>query len=438
MLHNRIKHVISSALAIVLTIGGSLAVGAVKAPDKVYSPHVCVYNTEYSKVVYARGADEKVPPGPTAKTMTAILALEHFSKDRSAVVTVSPSALNGIYGSAVIGLKSGETIPAYDLIHAVLIGGYSDAANALACAISGSTSSFAVKMNKRAKELGAVSTLYQNPTGLDEKGAYTTAYDTAVIAAYAVTLPDFTDICAMTAYTIPATNVSEERKIYTRNMLILNNGENPYHYSDARGVCAGFTDDAGYCAVSTVVSGFSYSCAVLGAEKNGDVIQSYKDVKTLLSWAKNNFEAKKLIDTASIIAEIPVELSSERNYVTAVPKNAIYSFMDKDADVSRVERSYALTVESLEAPVKKGTSVGTLTLTLDGEVLGSCELVTKLEAERSAWLALKKAISGSSGTFWIAVLLLAILCTAVATVRFLLICKKAKKRKLHKSTAFFR
>lgn len=429
MLHRRIKIAITSALAVFLAICGAIPIGAATAPENVSSPHICVYNAEYSKVVYERGADDKVAPGPTAKTMTAILALEYFAGNRDAVVTVSPSALKGIYGSAVIGLKAGETIRATDLIYAVLIGGYSDAANALACAVAGSQSAFAVKMNKRAKELGATSTMYQNPTGLDEKGAYTTARDTAIIASYAVTLPGFAEICSTTAYTIPASDVSEERKIYTRNMLISNSGDNPYHYADARGVCAGFTDEAGYCATSTVISGFSYSCAVMGAEKSGDIIQSYKDVKVLLSWAKNNFEAKKIIDTSSVIAEIPVTLSAERNFVTVVPQNAIYAFMDKDADLTRIEYEYTLCAESLEAPVRKGTVAGTLTLSLDGEVLGSCELVTKLDAERSAWIALKTAIAGSSGIFWIAVLCLVIFCTAVAIVRFLLICKKAKKRK---------
>ena len=38
-------------------------------------------------------------------------------------------------------------------------------------------------MNDKAKELGLKNTFYKNPTGLDEDGHFSSAYDLAIIAS---------------------------------------------------------------------------------------------------------------------------------------------------------------------------------------------------------------------------------------------------------------
>lgn len=394
----------------------------------VNSGNICVYNTEYKTVVYEKNAGERLSPGPTAKIMTAIVALEYFSGDLEKTVTVSPAALKGIYGSAVIGLAENEQVRAIDLIYATVVGGASDAANAIACAISGSPSSFAVKMNQKAKELGAADTLYQNPSGLDEKGAYTTARDTAIIAAYALTVPKLVEIANTSAYKIPKTDKSDARTVYTRNMIITNNGTNKYYYSEAKGLSAGYTDEAGYCAVAALQSGFTYVCVAMNAQKaaNGD-IGSYIDVKNLLGWAKNNFAAKKVLDKSQVITELPVELSSDRSYVTVVPQSNIYAFLPADADVSALEKIVVLQKEKLTAPVKRGEYVGDVVVFLGDTELGATQLVTKLDAQRSAWLAFKNAVFDKFGIFSVAVVALIAFCVIFAAVRFVRLVKKAGK-----------
>lgn len=395
---------------------------------EVNSQNICVYNTEYKTAVFEKNADGKISPGPTAKIMTAIVALEYFSSDLQRTVKVSPAALKGIYGSAVIGLVENEEIRAIDLIYATVVGGASDAANAIACAIAGSPSSFAVKMNEKAKALGAVDTLYQNPSGLDEKGAYTTAHDTALVAAYALTVPRLVEIANTTAYKIPKTDKSDVRTVYTRNMLITNNGTNKFYYSEAKGLSAGYTDDAGYCAVAAIQGGFTYVCVAMNAEKasTGD-IGSYIDTKNLLGWAKGNFASKKVLDKSQVITELPVELSSDRNYVTIVPQTSVYAFLPIDADVSTLEKIVVLQKEKLTAPVKRGEYVGDVVVFLGDKELGSSPLVTKLDAQRSAWLSFKNAVFDKFGIFSVAVISLIAFCVIFAVVRFYKFIKKASK-----------
>lgn len=365
--------------------------------------------------------------------MTAAIALEYFSGNPEQLVTVSPAALKNIYGSTVIGLSAGEEIRAIDLIYATLVGGASDASNALACAISGSVSAFAVKMNEKAKSLGAVSTQYQNATGLDEKGARTTARDTALIAAYAYNVPGFLEISDTHSYKIPKTSVSAERNVYTRNFLLASYSEYIYLYGKAEGMNAGFTDEAGYCVVSSVSEkSYSYICVAMGSQKDaGGTIGGYGDVKKLLEWSLGNFQTKKILDRAQIVTEIPVELSSDRNYVTVVPANDVYAFLPSDEDISSIRKDIVLDSDSLTAPVKRGTKVGTLTLTLNGNTVGSCELITKLDAERSGWLALKAALASAAGSklFIGAIIALILFCLLFAFVRIFIFMKKAKRRR---------
>ena len=58
-----------------------------------------------------------------------------------------------------------------------------DATVALAEYVAGSEEEFVKLMNQKAKELGLKNTTFKNPTGLDEEGHYSTAYDLAILAS---------------------------------------------------------------------------------------------------------------------------------------------------------------------------------------------------------------------------------------------------------------
>lgn len=426
MMSCRMKKVLSGLFAVCFLLPLTLFSAAGEYSGETSGTHICVYNSEYSTFVYEKSADEKIAPGPSAKIMTAVLALEYFAGDLERRVTVSSSALNNIYGSTVIGLKQGETVRAIDLIYAVLVGGASDAAGTLACAIAGSTASFAVKMTEKAHALGATSTVYQNPTGLDARGAVTTPRDTAIIAAYAVTVPRFAEICNTSAYKIPATDMSDAKTVYTRNMLISGDPSNIYRYSESSGICVGYTDEAGYCAVSMIYGNYTYICVAMGAADAGG---AYTDVKNLLSFSKNNYEAKKILDKSQIITEIPVELSADRSYVTVIPEKNLYAFLPKDTDISAVKYETVITDEKLTAPVLRGDGVGEIILSLDGREIGRCALTAKFSVPRSGWLSFWAAVKNNLGILVVGVIIAAAVCAAFVFVKIHSFDKKAGLKK---------
>ncbi|MBR7161787.1 MAG: D-alanyl-D-alanine carboxypeptidase [Clostridia bacterium] len=350
--------------------------------DTLSSENIVVYNVDMGFSVYQKNYHEKVAPGGSVKIMTAILALEFFENRLDTLITVPSGALRGLEGSAVLSLKENEEISALDLIHATLVAGMNDAANTLAFAIGGNMKNFIDLMNAKAKELGAFNTLYLNATGLSSS-AYTTAYDTARIAAYAYENPLFMEICSKRTYVVSETNLHPAVTIYTRNSFLT--PQSNYYYRYAEGISAGYSNEDGAQLVCAASHGnYTYVCVAFGSKKNGSgTIGGYSDVKNLLGWASTNFAERKVLDRSQIICELPVRAGKDVAHVLVVPYKSVYAFLDKDADLSKVTVSEQLYYEKLDAPVQKGDCVGSLTVLLDGIPVGSTPLIAKSNVRRS-------------------------------------------------------
>ena len=374
------KRVFSLLFVLLFLFAFSLPLHAAAYESDLLSEAVSVYNAELDVFVFAKNAAKVISPAP-AKLMTALIAAEYFSGRMHAVTTVSSAALKNLEGSAVLNLKTGEVIAVEHLLHAVLIAGMSDAANALAIEIAGSISSFVKLMNEKAKELGAENTIFSSATGLEQSGSVTTAEDTARIAAAIYQNADLRAILAKRYYVVPATNIHESVTIYTRNMLTSPQSE--YYNKSVLGISAGFSDSYGYAIMAAAESNFPYICVCYGeAKTDGGKIAAYLETSALLAWAKQNFAELKLLDAARIIAEIPISGGRDIGHVLVVPKNAVYAYLDVDTDLSKISLSPTYE-ERLKAPVKKGAVVGEVTILLDGKPIAQTELVTKNAVKKS-------------------------------------------------------
>ena len=128
------KRVFSLLFVLLFLFAFSLPLHAAAYESDLLSEAVSVYNAELDVFVFAKNAAKVISPAP-AKLMTALIAAEYFSGRMHAVTTVSSAALKNLEGSPVLNLKAGEVIAVEHLLHAVLIAGMSDAANALAIEI---------------------------------------------------------------------------------------------------------------------------------------------------------------------------------------------------------------------------------------------------------------------------------------------------------------
>ncbi|MBQ3489089.1 MAG: D-alanyl-D-alanine carboxypeptidase [Clostridia bacterium] len=364
--------------------------------DTLSSESIVVYNIDLGVSVFRKNHREKFSPGSTAKIMTALLALEYFENRLDTLVTVPYAALRGLEGSAVLSLKENEEISVLDLIHATLIAGMNDAANTLALAIGGNMKNFTDMMNRKAEEIGAFDTCYFNATGLSSSG-YTTAYDTARIAAYAYENDLFMEISSKRFHTVAQTNLHPAVTVYTRNSFLTPKSE--YYYRYAEGISAGYSNEEGAQLVCAASHGnYAYVCVAFGSKKDaGGTIGGYGDVKNLLSWSSGNFAERKILDRSQIICEMPVRAGKDVAHVLVVPYKSVYAFLDKDTDLSKITLSEQLYYEKLDAPVQKGDCVGFVTILLDGIPIGTAPLIAKSNIRQSTggslMLALEKVVT---------------------------------------------
>ena len=134
------------------------------------------------RVLWEKNGYKELPMASTTKIMTLLVALENGNKND--IVTVSSKASS--QPKVRMNLKKGEEIKLEHLLYALMLNSFNDAAVAIAEHISGTVEDFTNLMTERAKELGAYSTSFKTPSGLDADGHFSTAFDMAIITKEAL------------------------------------------------------------------------------------------------------------------------------------------------------------------------------------------------------------------------------------------------------------
>lgn len=248
-------------------------------------------------------------------------------------------------------------------MHVLLIPSANDAANVLACHISGSVENFSELMNSKAKELGATHTHFVNPSGIHNDDHYTTARDMSLIGKYAYSLDTIREIASNTEYELPPLEDGTERKFKTTNTLITKDHSAYYEY--ATGLKTGYTDKAQSCIVSTAKKDdMELMCVVLGGQKI-TYNTSYRDIDchTLFDYGFNNFKYTTVCEKNNNL-----DLSLEQN-VPDILKESNIAFSDDISLLANTNNKITHTIDwndNLKLPIEKKSVVGTITYTIDG------------------------------------------------------------------------
>lgn len=158
-----------------------------------------LFDITNNETLYAKNVHEKLYPASTTKILTAYITLKYGNLEDKVTVSKENVALES--DSSSCGLKVGDQISVKDLLYGLMLKSANDAANVLADYISGSTESFAKRMNEEAVALGATNSHFVNAHGLHDDDHYTTVYDLYLIFQSALKNDTFREICGSTAYT---------------------------------------------------------------------------------------------------------------------------------------------------------------------------------------------------------------------------------------------
>ena len=323
------------------------------------------------QILYAQNEHDALPPASVTKIMTVLLTMEAIDSGRIALddmVTVSAYAA-GMGGSQVF-LAEGEQMSVDDLLKAVCVSSGNDAAVALAEHVAGVTELFVEQMNNRARELGMKDTHFVNCTGLTAEGHVTSAHDIALMSREL--LLHHPEVRSYTTIWMDTLRNGTFGLSNTNKLIRF--------YDGATGLKTGFTQEAGYCISATAERDGMELIAVIMKGNTSDSRNA--DAKTLLNYG---FSTYALVDVQpeEPLPALPVTLGAADTVALTLPEEGRTVLLEKS-------RSGGLTQtvelpEAVPAPLQAGDTVGTLTVSREGETLLTVPIVAAETVEALTW-----------------------------------------------------
>lgn len=256
-----------------------------------------------------------------------------------------------------------------------------DAAVALSEFISGNVESFAELMNLKANELGLKFSHFVSPHGLDNDEHYTTAYDLAILADYALKNPVFAKIVNTSNYSITINNYS--KSLHNSNELL-------GYLDGVYGVKTGFTNGANRCLVTSCKrDNLDIICVVLGCDTKKD---RTLDSTNLINYIFNNFSVvnlKNLIEknfedwekNSSTKFKIDKGTSSSLNLKLNFEEIPYENIAINNSNINNISTPIYTDFEFI-APLNENAVIGKMDIYIDNTLFFSVNILNENKVER--------------------------------------------------------
>lgn len=354
-------------------------------PSQLYAKSAVLLDGESGRVLYEKNGYHPMPMASTTKIMTCIVVLEEAELNE--VVTVSKYAAS--MPDVQLNIREKEKYYVKDLLYSLMLESHNDSSVALAEHVGGSVEGFAKRMNQKAKEIGCKDTYFITPNGLDatdDTGTHsTTARDLAVILKYcmkeSVKKEDFLEITQTASYSFQ--DIEKTRSFSCNNHnAFLNMMEGAVTGK------TGFTGNAGYCYVGALKRGDkTLIVALLACGWPNNKTYKWSDTKKLMNYgleqfhSENIYQEKKLQDLL-VRDGIP---KGEKIFLNGTIRPAYISIEvivpeEKKVWNMLLKEGEQVTVTThvpdiLDAPIEKGTQVGSIEYCLNGEKLATFPVI---------------------------------------------------------------
>ncbi len=393
------------SLILLLAISVSLIPPSAAVPGQedldLFCTHAVLLDANHGEVLYDMKAYEKAYPASITKIMTALLVLEAIEFGQLSLdtpVTAGETRMQDVtYSYVNANIKLGEVLTVEELLYCTLLPSHADACNILAVAVDGSIEAFVDHMNRKAAELGCQNTHFTNPVGIHNENHYSTAYDLALIMRACLEYDTFRAIAKTPKYTLRATEMSGPREMYNSNALVSTWNHSGYLYDKCVAGKTGNTDEAGRCLAAAAEDGDEVLISVvLGSgpmEVPGDTELRqghFRESKRLLEYGFNNFQRVTITKDSEPVEKVKVTMSRQADEVNVKPQGSIVRTLPKSMNLDDIESRITLFAKEVEAPVEAGQVMGTMTLSYNGEVYGTLDLVAVTSVERSELLYKKQ------------------------------------------------
>ena len=366
-------------LAVILSFTKAVEANSDAEELETNSRIALIYDRASGQILYEKNGEKQTPMASTTKIMTAIVVLENA--DLTETVTINAKAA-GIGGSR-LGLKKNDKITVNDLLYGLMLRSGNDAAVALAIHVGGSIEGFANMMNEKAKEMRLTNSHFVVPHGLDNEGHFTTAYELAKMADYALKIDKFREIVSTKLTTI---NINGYPKAINNTNQLLGSISGVY------GVKTGFTNGAGRCLVTACKRGeLDIITVIIGADTTK--IRTADTIK-LIEYASKNYEVINIKEIVEEKFEQWLNINEGRIYVNKGMREHVELYLEEpefenmavmkhEKDNVDVEFS---SIFYLEAPVAEDQVIGNMKVLVNGETIDVLNICNKEEIAKKGMM----------------------------------------------------
>lgn len=357
---------------------------------EVTAPSAILMEMTTGTVLYEKDADTARPPASVTKVMTMLLIFDALAEGKIQLEDkVTTSEYASSMGGSQVFLETGEKQTVETLLKCISIASANDACVAMAEYISGNEEEFVRQMNLRAEGLGMKHTHFVNCNGLDAEGHETSARDIALMSReLLLKYPEIHNYCTIWMENITHTTSkgSSEFGLTNTNKLIR-------QYEYATGLKTGSTGKAKFCVSATAEkNGVSLIAVIMGAE---DSKARFKDAVTLLNYG---FGKCQMYTDENMPSLDPISVTGGIQESISLEYEKKFTYLDTTGANLNAVTSRLQIPDKVNAPVKKGDTVGQRIYYLDEKEIGSVNLLAEETVKKAGFFDyLRKAL------YWIAI-----------------------------------
>ena len=384
--------VLTFVLVLPVAAEGESSALSADAPE-LTAPAGYVVNLDTNIVVYDKNSDTQLQAASLTKMMTCLLMLEQYQDQLDTITVTAPSYIYDLIwekttNASTADIRKGETQTLRNLLYAMLLPSANEAAYIVADYMGGgSIDNFVAMMNDEAAASGCTGTTFADPCGLDERNV-TTAKD-AYLILRALTAYDVVGTVMATAsydmgtndrYTTPGTYI-----IQNTNKMISNTS---YHRAYTKGGKTGSLGEWQNFAGWHSQDGENYISVLLNVPNSTDEEggrPALRETGTLMDWVYATYTIAPALDTTQPITESRVAYSTQTDTVMLYPADDMMTLLPREGGAALTEQVFNLP-DHLTAPLKQGDVVGTVTLTIEGESIGTVDLIAGSDVDRNQML----------------------------------------------------
>ncbi|MEO6421293.1 MAG: D-alanyl-D-alanine carboxypeptidase family protein [Candidatus Nitrotoga sp.] len=355
------KFILSFLIALLLPSFAQAQLADMPSAPVLAAKSYLLYDYTSNQILIDQNGNERTEPASITKLMTAYLTFNSLKLNKlslSQSITPSEEALRAQGVESRMFLDKSKSVTIAELLRGLIVQSGNDAARVLATTIGGSEESFAKLMNQEAKRLGMINTNYVNSTGMPHPQHYSSAYDTALLAAAIVrNFPEYYSLYSLRDFQY--NNINQAN----RNRLLW---MDPY----VDGMKTGHTESAGYCLVASAKRNQRRLISVvLGAQS--DNLRATESQK-LLNYGFQNFEAVRLYQKNEPVASLRLWKGTETKVKVGFRSDLFLSIPTGQLAQLKVIMQ---TQQPLIAPIAGGQKIGILKITLAGKPYADYKLV---------------------------------------------------------------